>query len=261
MNMSDQLHICDDAEALAHYARDWLVRLWNKHVMDNGQKWMFSIALSGGTTPKRLFQLLGELPAGTIDWKQVLLLWGDERNVPVDSPESNYRMVKESLLDHIDIPPGNVLATPDPGGAPERVAESYERLLRESQLKKKIAWPAIDCVLLGLGDDVHTASLFPGTEALKEKSRWVVANFVPQLDCWRITLTPPAINASRNVVFLLSGVKKQDALAKLWHAQRAPVMYPAQLIRPGAGQLWYLMDKDALGSTPLPESIMAQIIR
>ncbi|MCA9132142.1 MAG: 6-phosphogluconolactonase [Planctomycetales bacterium] len=256
--MRDQLHVCHDAAALAHHARNWLVRLLEQHFAQSEKP--FSLALSGGSTPRRLYSLLAELPAGSIDWKRLWLLWGDERNVPPDDESSNFRMVRESLLDHIPIPPENILAVPQPGGEPVAAAQAYEDLLRTRLPAAKNGLPQIDCVLLGLGDDVHTASLFPGTAALGEQRRWVVANEVPQLDCWRITLTAPAINAAQHVVLLVSGDNKQAAMDKLWHASPDPEKYPAQLIRPNPGQLWYLLDKPALGSTPLPEFLIAQII-
>lgn len=257
--MRDQLHVCHDAESLAVHARNWLVRLMNQHLASSQRP--FSLALAGGSTPKRMYQLLAELPAGEIDWRRVLLLWGDERNVPCDDAESNFRMVKENLLDHIAIPAENVLPVPNPGESAGAAADAYEKLLKQTlPTTGKRALPSIDCVLLGMGADVHTASLFPGTIALSEKTRWIVANHVPKLDTWRITLTAPAINAANNVMFLINGAEKQEALDKLWHAAPNPENYPAQLVRPNPGQLWYLLDKAALGNTKLPESLIAQII-
>jgi 6-phosphogluconolactonase len=251
--MITQLHLCQDAEALAQHARDWLVQLVLKHCA--ASQVPFSIALSGGSTPKHLYQLLAELPNGRLDWTRVLLLWGDERNVPIDDAASNFRMVSESLLDRIQIPQANVLGVPSPGGSPQAAAEDYERLLRTRLPLGEQAVPAIDCVLLGLGDDVHTASLFPGTAAVTEASRLVVANAVPQLDCWRMTMTAPLINAARSVAFLISGASKQQALAKLWHADLDPMQYPAQLIQPAGGQLCYFVDQAALGDTPPPATV------
>jgi 6-phosphogluconolactonase len=246
--MQTQIEVCQDAESLAQQALDWLVQLVRDHTAASQSP--FSIALSGGSTPKRLYQLLAELPADTIDWTRVLLLWGDERNVAQDDPASNFRMVRETLLSRINIPAANVLDVPSPGGAPQAAAEAYEQQLR-SRFGERTT-PTIDCVLLGLGDDVHTASLFPGTTAVGEASRLVVANSVPQLDCWRITMTAPLINAARHVAFLISGASKQEALAKLWHADLDPMQYPAQLVRPEAGQLTYFVDQAALNNTQPP---------
>ncbi len=254
--MQQFLHVEPDAEALAVFARDWLVeRIAERHAASPTA--LFRLALSGGSTPKRLYQLLAELPAGQIDWQRVLLIWGDERTVPADHSDSNYRMVRESLLDRIDIPSENVLAVPESGGDPQLAAEKYEALLREHlQPTNAAGFPTLDCVLLGMGEDVHTASLFPGTRALQENTRWVVENHVPQLDTWRITLTAPMINSAARVAFLLSGSGKQAALEKLWHADHQPEEYPSQLIRPTAGELWFLADKAALGQVSTPDEAL-----
>lgn len=254
--MKSELHVSPDSESLACFARDWLVQSIQNTLAS--QSATFTLALSGGSTPRRLYQLLAELPEKTIDWKRVWLLWGDERNVAPEHADSNYRMVKENLLDHVAIPADNILSIPDPGGEPELAAEQYETLLRERLPSSPSGWPQVNCVLLGLGDDVHTASLFPQTTALAETSRWAVANHVPQLGCWRITLTAPLINAAGQVAFLLSGHSKQAALEKLWHAPRNPTLYPAQLIHPSNGQLWFLADEAAVASLALPQSVSRQ---
>ncbi len=258
--MREVVHVCQDAESLALHVRHWLVDQIDRHFANPETNWPFSIALAGGSTPKRLYELISELPAGAIDWSRVLLLWGDERNVAQDHPESNYRMVKEALLDRIPIPAENVLAVPDPGGDARQAALKYERMLQEGIPGKKRKFPRIDCVLLGMGSDVHTASLFPGTAALKEKSRLVVANQVPQLGCSRITLTPPLLNAARHVAFVINGASKSEALSTLWHAPRDTNQFPAQLIRPSAGSLSFFLDKAIMGDIPLPESVMVQLI-
>ncbi len=255
MQQDPKVHISATTESLAVFARDWLVELICQHRSKHSppHSTPFTIALSGGSTPKRLYQLLGELPVGTIDWSRVLLVWGDERNVPQEHSDSNYRMVKESLLDKIEIPEENVIAVPNAGQSPEAAADAYESLLRGRLPNGQVRFPALDCVLLGMGDDVHTASLFPETAALKDQTRLVVANHVPQLACWRITLTAPFLNAARNVAFLLSGSSKQTALARVWHGPFEPDKYPAQLIRPVSGQLWYLIDQAARGDIPLKQ--------
>lgn len=245
---------------MAVHSRNWLVDRVGRHQADPEIKTPFSLALAGGSTPMRLYELLSELPVGAIDWNRVLLLWGDERNVPADHADSNYRMVKESLLDRIAIPAENVLPVPESGGNPQDAAEAYERVLRERVQVRHRKLPRIDCVLLGLGNDVHTASLFPGTQAIEEKSRLVVANEVPKLKSTRITFTAPLINAARNVVYLLSGAGKSEALSILWHAPFSPEQFPAQLIHPVEGTLTFLVDKDVMGDIPLPETVMVQLI-
>ncbi len=257
--MSDQVHVCQDAESVALHACHWLVDQIGRQRLESPNS-KFTLALAGGSTPKRLYQLLGELPAGTINWSQVVLVWGDERNVPLDHADSNYRLVKEALIDRIDIPGENILAVPDPGGDAEKAATRYEEQLRESLPTRGRKFPRLDCVLLGLGDDVHTASLFPHTSALAEKSRWVVANPVPKLKTSRITLTAPMLNAAKQVAFLMCGEGKSEALSLLWHAPNDTSLYPAKLIRPNNGSLAFILDKAAMGNIPLPGSVMVQLI-
>lgn len=247
-NRMTEIHVCRDSEALACYARDWLVALITKHQADATNR-PFTMALSGGSTPKRLYQLLSEVPQGTVDWRRVVLIWGDERNVAADHADSNFRMVSEALLQRVDIPPENVLSVPSPGGPANEAASSYETMLKQYFGSDAIS--AIDCVLLGMGDDVHTASLFPETKALEEQNRWVIENWVEKLDCWRITLTAPVINSARNVVFLIAGTGKQSALKTLWHGERKPELYPSQLIQPAHGNLYFMLDRSALGENAL----------
>lgn len=248
-----QVHVCSDAEALAKHACSWLVDLINARTEES-----FTLALSGGSTPKRLYQLLSELPEGTVPWSSVKLIWGDERNVAPDDAESNFRMVKESLLDHVDIPEENVIAVPDPGGAPESAAEKYATALDKFCGPDGV--PVIDCVLLGMGDDVHTASLFPETQALDVTDRWVTENWVAKLNTWRITLTTPVLNAAKNVAFLIAGSGKVEALNTLWHGAREPHKYPSQLVSPRSGSLFYLVDEAALGSHAIPSGSELSLI-
>lgn len=249
--MSKYVHVCSDAESLASHTRDWLVEKIDSHL--RASETPFSIALSGGSTPKRLYQLLGEMPAGRIQWQRVLLLWGDERNVPPDHQDSNFRLVRESLLDHIEIPAANVLAVPQAGGPAIEAARQYEQLLRKSIPAGESNFPQVDVVLLGIGDDVHTASLFPHTTALQEDQRWVVENWVEKLDTWRITLTAPVLNTAKDLLFLIAGEGKREALQTLWHGPMDPAMYPAQLIQPASGNLWYMLDQAAVGDSATPD--------
>ncbi|MEM7479348.1 MAG: 6-phosphogluconolactonase [Planctomycetota bacterium] len=212
----------------------------------------FVLALAGGSTPKRLYQLLAELPEGTINWSKVVLLWGDERNVPSDSEQSNFRMVRENLLDHVEIPADNILAVPDPGGEAKTAAAEYDALLR-AKIVDEYGSVNLDCALLGMGDDVHTASLFPGTTALAETEKLVVENWVEKLDCWRITLTAPTLNAASSVLFLIAGNAKQQALHLLWHGERDAQRYPSQLIQPASGELRFMLDEAAVGENRPPD--------
>lgn len=258
MTLASHIHICADAESLAQYACKWLVQRYQEFASqanDDGSR-RFRVALSGGSTPKRLYQLLSELPAGTMDWQDVILIWGDERNVPPDHADSNFRMVREQLLDHIDIPAENVLGVPEPGGDAASAAAAYEKLLMP--LAGDEGLPVIDCVLLGIGDDVHTASLFPETKALDITDRLVVENWVEKLDTWRITLTSPVINAAKHVAFLIAGAGKESALKTIWHGPHNPSLYPSQLVQPRPGDLWFLVDEAAVGSTDAPDGVAFQ---
>lgn len=252
-----QIQVCKDGEALAQFTCRWLVGLVQEH--QSASEEPFSLCLAGGSTPKRLYQLLSELPEGTIDWTRVVLVWGDERNVPADDDQSNYRMVRESLLDHVAIPAENILGTPDPGGTASEVAAKYETLLKQ-KLAGADGSIRLDCVLLGMGDDVHTASLFPGTTALKENERLVVENWVEKFDCWRITLTAPVLNAAKRVAFLIAGSAKEPALNQLWHGPRDTSQFPSQIIAPTDGQLHFMLDQAALGENRPPEDSMLEFV-
>jgi 6-phosphogluconolactonase len=236
------LYVYDDSEQLAQQACEAFVDLAKTTIAAQGR---FRVALSGGSTPKRLYELLAQqqLPWESIDW-----FWGDERFVPHSHQESNYRMVRESLLSQVPIPPGNIFPVPFIADSPQQSAFDYETVLR-SQFPDS-SWPEFDLVLLGLGDDAHTASLFPETDALEQEDRWFIENWVPKFDTYRLTLTAPAINAGANIWFLIAGEGKQTALGQIWGEQRDPVRLPAQLIKPDEGVLWWLVTATALPAGP-----------
>jgi 6-phosphogluconolactonase len=194
---------------------------------------VFRVALSGGTTPKRFYQLLADRKhdLSGIEW-----FWGDERNVEPDDPESNYRMVRESLLDPAGIDPAQVFPVPVRVADPAAAAAQYDRTLRERfsgwDALSPSGFPKWDLVLLGLGDDVHTASLFPESPALDRRDAWFVENRVEKFNAYRYTLTPPAINSGREIWFLVTGQGKREAIRKLIQGPENPKLYPAQLIRP-----------------------------
>lgn len=193
----------------------------------------FRLSLCGGSTPRAIYAALAQ--RGDIDWERVLLTFGDERCVPPDDPESNYRMVKESLLEPAGVPRGSVMRMAGEM-APAEAADRYEGQLRK--LAQLAGEPVFrhDLVLLGMGEDGHTASLFPGTEALGETERWAVANFVPQADRWRLTLTYPILNAAKEVVFLVKGSAKRPIVEAV-RAGGSP--YPAEGIK-AASVTWLL---------------------
>ena len=205
----------------------------------------FTAALSGGRTPETLYGLLAKSPfASQIPWDRVHLFWGDERCVPPDHGESNYRLARERLLDHVPIPPANVhriLGERDPAEA----AALYEQLLRDFFGPHGDPVFTFDVVLLGLGEDGHTASLFPGTGPIRETARWVAGHFVDARKEWRITLTPAAINAARTVVFIVTGKTKAAAARDVLEGPCRPDALPAQAIRPLHGELRWMLDREA----------------
>ena len=210
------------------------------------------IAISGGSTPKRMFALLADPLQpflAQIPWEKLWLYWVDERCVPPDHSESNYRMTREAMLDNVPLPQSQVFRM-EGEPEPEAAANRYETFLRNSMRLEGAELPTFDLVLLGMGDDGHTASLFPHTDAINELGRLVVANHVPQKDTWRITLTWPVINQGREVVFLIEGAAKADVLAEVLTGPRDPERLPSQLIRPATGRLRLLLDQAAAAKLP-----------
>ena len=205
----------------------------------------FTAALSGGRTPESLYTLLAKAPfASKIPWDQVHLFWGDERCVPPDHVDSNYRLVRELLIDRVPIPPANIHRIRGEMD-PVEAAALYEGVLRDFFGKHGEPFPAIDVVLLGLGEDGHTASLFPGTGPIRETARWVAGHYVDARKGWRITLTPAAINAARTVVFIATGKIKAAAVRDVLDGPFRPEVLPAQAIRPSRGELRWMLDRDA----------------
>lgn len=235
------IRVYDDQNSLMQAAAAYATECYNAAISDHGY---FAVALSGGSTPRALFELLA-VPenAQHIGWSKVHVFWGDERTVPPDHPDSNYRMAKEALLDFVALPASNVHRI---SGElePVRAAAEYEQTLR-SFFAKRAGKTRFDLILLGMGDDGHTASLFPDTEALNETERLVVANHVPKLDTWRITLTAPVINDAAHVAFLVAGAGKAAVLKRVLQGPRQPHKLPSQLIQPVDGELVWLLDKAA----------------
>jgi 6-phosphogluconolactonase len=210
-----------------------------------GQRARFLLCLAGGSTPKPLYELLATPPFATrIDWPRVHVFWGDERCVPPDHPESNYRMAREALLDHVQLPGTNVHRIRGED-EPSKAAAAYEELLATFFGSREIRPQAsFDLVLLGMGADGHTASLFPGSAAARETRRWVVASPGPQPGHWRVSLTPVLLNTAEDVTFLVSGANKADRLKDVLE-DRGPDLLPAQLIRPTHGALHWVVDTAA----------------
>ncbi len=210
------------------------------------------VAISGGSTPQATFKILAD-PANpfltTIPWDKLFLYWVDERCVPPDHPESNYGVAKDLLLSKVSIPEANIFRM-EGELDPEEAANRYESYLRNSMRLEGAESPSFDLLALGMGDDGHTASLFPHTDALNEIGRLCVANRVPQKDTWRITLTWPVINQAQEVVFEIEGPKKPDILAEVLTGSHDPERLPSQLIRPSNGKLLFLLDEVAAAKLP-----------
>jgi 6-phosphogluconolactonase len=209
------------------------------------QRKRFTLALSGGSTPKSLYTLIAANASTNLPWDQMFFFFGDERHVPPDDPDSNFRMANEALLSKAPIPASNIFRVPSENPDAEAVAEAYEQTLRGFFAVQPGEFPRFDLILLGLGPDGHTASLFPETAALQEKSRLVVANWVEQLKTHRITFTLPVLNAARCVAFLVSGTKKAPALHEVLEGKEPGEKYPSKLVRPTDGELIWFVDRAA----------------
>jgi 6-phosphogluconolactonase len=229
--------IFDNAEALAHDVAEWLCGL--AQASDR----VFAVSLSGGSTPRHLYECLAQPPiAARFPWNSVHWFWGDERFVPHGHPDSNYRMAREAFLSHVPVPQDNIHSVPTEGLSPEQSAAAYETTLKRFYGADKLApdRPLFDVTLLGIGDDGHTASLFPGQAALRETQRWAVAVIGAKSEP-RITLTYPALDSSCDVAFVVTGKAKRDAVARAQAGDRA---MPAAGVRP-VGRLHWFTDRAA----------------
>ena len=236
--------VVPDGSALAREAAECFARAVEQAVAERGQAF---VALSGGTTPKQMGTILAREPyRSRIPWERVHIFWGDERWVPLGSPESNAGEAKRGFLDLVPIPVANVHPWETEAESPREAAAAYEALLRET-FGEQGGVPHFDLVLLGMGDDGHTASLFPNTDALAENQKLAVANFVPKIDATRLTLTPPVLNAAREILFLVGGPGKADTLEAVLEGPELPAIFPAQMIRSSLpdSQLTWLVDEDA----------------
>jgi 6-phosphogluconolactonase len=229
-----------DASALYRAAAAEFSRCAREAIAASGR---FCVALSGGNTPRGVYSLLAAEQGKALPWNRVFVFFGDERHVPPDHPDSNYRMANETLLSKVPIPPENVFRVQAELPAGD-AAGQYERNLREFFNLRENAWPNFDLVLLGLGDDGHTASLFPGTGALEETSRLVVANWIEKFQSYRITFTYPVLNHAIETLFLVSGEGKAQILKSVL-APSGPGAYPAQAVQPQTGIVMWLVDREA----------------
>ncbi len=239
MPSTSEIRILENPAGLFRAAALEFSKLANEAVRARGR---FCVALSGGSTPKGLYALLatGVVP---VSWEKICFFWGDERHVPPDDPESNYRMANEALLSKVPVLPENVFRILGEEKDAQVAAKKYEETLVKFFELKESNFPRFDLILLGMGPDGHTASLFPGSPALQEKRRLVVANWVEQFHTDRITLTLPVLKNAAEVIFLVSGEEKSGILRQVLEENGG--QFPSQLVRPSDGKLIWLLDKPA----------------
>jgi 6-phosphogluconolactonase len=242
-----EYYVYEDAAGFSRHAAQFFADQIGAAVEKRG---IARIAISGGNTPKPVFALLaGEGFQAKVPWSNIQLFWVDERCVPPDHPDSNYGMTKKALLDHVPIPEANIFRM-EGELDPEEAAARYESAIRNTLRLEGAELPTFDLVALGMGDDGHTASLFPHTAGLHEFGRIVIANHVPQKDAWRITLTSPVINQARNVIFLIQGADKAPVLKRVLLGPYDPETLPSQLIQPASGKITILLDEAAAAQLP-----------
>jgi 6-phosphogluconolactonase len=236
-----QLHTYRDGEALSAAAAGFVTGCIAETLRTKDR---FTMALSGGNTPKRLHQLLAHPPyKDQVDWSRMHIFWGDERAVPFEDSRNNAKMAYDTLLDFVPVPPSqvHVMRTDI---APGASAAEYEKLLH---LYFDGAPTSFDLMLLGMGDNAHTLSLFPGTEVIHEEKAWVKAFFLQEQEMYRITLTAPVANRSAHIVFLVEGAAKAPALREVLKGPYDPDKYPSQLIKPIGELDWFLDEAAAAG--------------
>jgi 6-phosphogluconolactonase len=241
--------VAENSETLARLAAERFTEIATSSLRSFGR---FRVALSGGSTPRRLFRLLATEPyRGAIDWSRVDVFWSDERTVPPDSPQCNFRLANDVLLGQIPIPDENIHRMRGELPDPHQAAAEYEREIRSVFGLAPGVMPRFDLILLGVGSDGHTASLFPNTDALDEHERLVVANAVPQLQTARLTLTVPVLNAAHALLLLVAGEDKSQAVYQAIEGTWNPRDTPSQLLRDAEGRVEWLLDRAA--ATALPQ--------
>jgi 6-phosphogluconolactonase len=238
------MRVFRDSAELAAACATLFAQMARRCVSENGE---FTVALSGGTTPREIHRRIAagdQAESERLPWDKIHVFFGDERCVPPDSPESNFRMAQETLFSQVPIPPANIHRMKgelEPGSA----AAEYEAELRRKFKLGSQGLPRFDLLLLGVGPDGHTASLFPGTAALTEQQRLAVANYVPHLDAWRLTLTFPVLNHAACVLFLTTGEEKAPVVRAVFRPSPGAAMCPARLVQPKSGWLRWFLDEAA----------------
>jgi 6-phosphogluconolactonase len=242
--MKTAIQIVSNADELTRAAAAAFVERAARAVQARG---IFSVALSGGTTPRSIYSLLASDASmrARVPWERTHFFWGDERHVPPDHADSNYRMACEAMLVKVPVPAANIHRIKGEYADARSAADEYEADLREFFKLAPHELPRFDLVLLGMGQDGHTASLFPGTDALGERTRLVVANWVEKFKAFRITMTLPVLNNAASVIFFVSGAEKAAVLRDVLEGERG--RFPSQLIHPADGGLLWLVDAGAAG--------------
>lgn len=235
----DYLMVVSDVGGLNQAAVNEIALVAEAAIREHGR---FTISLSGGNTPRGVYSLLAEQQKEKFPWAKTFFFFGDERSVPPDHADSNYRMANESLFSKVSIPEQNIFRVPAELGA-AKAADQYENNLREFFKPESGKLPRFDLVLLGIGDEGHTASLFPGSTALNEVSRWVVANRVEKLNTDRITFTFPLINSAGEAMFIVTGPGKAEIVREIFLTEDE--RFPAQRVHPPNGQLLWIVDQAA----------------
>lgn len=243
-SVQSDIQIVANADALYRIAAAEVLSCAEAAVREKGA---FTVVLSGGSTPKGLYTLLADEASWReqVPWEKTHFFWGDERHVPPDHPDSNYRMAHDAMLSKVPIPAANIHRIKSEYADAEQAAQEYEQALRTFFQLPAGQYPCFDLVLLGLGPEAHTASLFPGAQALHEHQRLVVATWVGKFYAERITLTAPVLNTAARIVFLVSGTEKALPLTAVLEGRYEPEQLPAQLIQPRHGRLLWLVEQAA----------------
>ncbi|MCI0350375.1 MAG: 6-phosphogluconolactonase [Acidobacteriales bacterium] len=240
-----QIRVLADARQVSQAAANEFARVAHESIQTKGE---FDVALAGGSTPRATYEILAKA-AAKLPWEKVHIFFGDERCVPPEHADSNYGMARDALLSHVSIPANNVHRMKGEVDAPA-AAEQYEGDLRRHFRLSNGALPRFDLVMLGMGDDGHTASLFPGSAGLAEISRLVIANWVEKFKQHRLTLTFPVLNNAAEIMFLVAGAPKAKVMGEIF-AKNTPVdRYPVQRIQPAAGHVLWLLDRAAAQFLP-----------
>jgi len=239
--MIRDVKVLSDIDAVGYEAARIFIGTAERCVSLRGR---LNVAISGGSTPIRFFKILSSREYAALDWSKIHFFWVDERCVPKEDKESNFKGAWDALLSHILIPEANLHRIKGEA-SPEIAAKEYEKEL--AYYFGADTLPAFDLIFLGMGEDGHTASLFPASESLKESNRLTMSVYVEKLKSWRVTLTLPVLNNSHSVVFIVTGKNKTDVLKEILSENESSQRYPAGLIKPEDGNLTWLLDFDAAG--------------